>query len=183
LGTLWNPNKIELIHSHSSSHWILTVLQHKDTDVQVSLFNIYAPVLHVEKRLCWNSIQEHLHLSHLENIIIAGDLNLTLKTGGKKRGSPLRDPFREIVDDLILDWDLEDIKPTKGLFTWSNRILGPGHIATRLDRFLVQHSVLLLSLTLDSSILPFSALDHKPILLSLSHDRNLGPIPFRFNPT
>lgn len=33
-----------------------------------------------------------------------------------------------------------------------------------------------------SKILPNSTSDHKPILLDLSMDENLGPIPFRFNP-
>ena len=95
LGTLWNPNKIELIHSHTSSHWILTVLFHKDTDLQVILLNIYAPVLHAEKKVCWNSIQEHFHLLHLENIIIVGDLNLTLNAEEKKGDLPSRTPLEK----------------------------------------------------------------------------------------
>jgi hypothetical protein len=105
------------------------------------------------------------------------------KCPGKKWGTPVRDPFREIVDDLILDWDLEDINPPKGLFTWSTKIIGSGHIAARLNRFLFQHSLLLLGLTLDSSIIPFNASDHKPILLSISQEHNLGPIPFHFSPS
>jgi hypothetical protein len=34
------------------------------------------------------------------------------------------------------DWDLLDIKPSTGKYTWSNKRVGPGHIAARLDRFL-----------------------------------------------
>ena len=55
----------------------------------------------------------------------------------KKGGSLVRDPAREWVEDFILDWELEDIKPTSGKFTWSNKRIAPGHIAARLDRFLV----------------------------------------------
>jgi hypothetical protein len=80
------------------------------------------------------------------------------------------------------DWDLEDIKPTKGKYTWTNKRIGPGHIVARLDRFLVQRSFLLLGFTPTSSILPHSVSDHKPILLEFSCDMNLGPIPFRFSP-
>jgi len=52
LGTLWNPNKLDLIQTYASSHWILTILCHKDSGLQVSLFNIYVLVLQVEKREC-----------------------------------------------------------------------------------------------------------------------------------
>jgi hypothetical protein len=93
-----------------------------------------------------------------------------------------RDPIREWVDELILDWDLTDIKPSKGKFTWTNKRIGPGHIAARLDRFLVQSSFLLLGLRPLSKIIPFGGSDHKPILLEIKKDGNSGPIPFRFSP-
>ena len=38
-----------------------------------------------------------------ENVIIARDLNLTLAANEKKGGSPVRDPAREWVEDIILD--------------------------------------------------------------------------------
>jgi hypothetical protein len=94
----------------------------------------------------------------------------------------VRDPAREWVEDIMSDWELEDAKPTRGKYTWSNKRVGPGHIAARLDRFLVQSSFMLLGLTLSTTILPHSVSDHKPILLEISQDRNLGPIPFRFSP-
>jgi hypothetical protein len=87
------------------------------------------------------------------------------------------------VEDLISAWDLMDIKPLKGLYTWSNKRVGPGHIAARLDRFLVQSSFLTLGLIASSEILPHSTSDHKPITLELKIDQGQGPIPFRFNPS
>jgi hypothetical protein len=85
-------------------------------------------------------------------------------------------------EDIMSDWKLEDIKPAKGKYTWTNKRVGPGHIAARLDRFLSQISFMLMGLTLTSSILPHSVSDHKPITLDISLDNNLGLIPFRFNP-
>ena len=82
----------------------------------------------------------------------------------------------------MLEWDLMDIKPLSGKFTWNNKRTRPGHIAARIDRFLVQDSFLLLGLNLSSKILPFGGSDHKPVLLEMKKDKNLGPIPFRFNP-
>ena len=118
----------------------------------------------------------------LNNIILGGDLNLTLSATEKKGGSRVRDQAREWVEDIMSIWEMEDIKPARGKFTWSNKRVGPGHIAARLDRFLVQSSFLVLGLNIDSAILPHSVSDHKPISLSLTSDYNLGPIPFRFNP-
>eukprot|EP00253_Pinus_taeda_P022216 PITA_22216 len=80
----------------------------------------------------------------MENIIIARDLNLTLLSSEKRGGSIVRDPVREWAEDLLQDWDLLDIKLITGTFTWSNKRIGPGHIAARLDRFFVQSSFLLL---------------------------------------
>lgn len=82
----------------------------------------------------------------------------------------------------MLHWDLEDIKPYVGKYTWTNKRLGSNHIAARLDRFLVQSSFLSCGLTTSSKILPNCTSDHKPISLELSLDGNLGPIPFRFSP-
>ena len=124
-----------------------------------------------EKNICWNLLREEK--SNLQgNILIAGDLNVTLSQEEKRGGSRVRDPIRETIDEIILDWDLMDIKPTSGKYTWNNRRTGPGHIAARLDRFLIQDSFLLLGLNLSSKILPFGVSDHKPILLEMANNKN-----------
>ena len=147
----------------------------------VSIFNIYAPNSIAEKNAYWNLLREEK--SNLQgNIILAGDLNLILSQEEKQGGSLVRDPIREIVDEIILEWDLMDIKPSSGKYTWNNKRIGPGHIAARLDQFLVQDSFLLLGLNLSSKILPFGVSNHKPILLEMVNNKNWGPIPFRFNP-
>jgi len=64
---------------------------------------------------------------------------------------------------------------------WTNRRIYPGHIAARLDRFLVQSSLLLLGLIEKAKILPYSVSDHKPIRLEINKDQVRGPIPFRFS--
>jgi exonuclease III len=182
LGTVWNTNKFELISADSTTHWIHTKLLHKATDRLVSLFNIYVPQILLEKQQCWETLKDYLQHNDLDNIILGGDLNVTLAQGEKKGGSIVRDPAREWVEDLMSDWDLEDVKPTKGRYTWSNKRVGLGHIAARLDRFLVQSSYLLLGLNTTSTILPHSVSDHKPILLEILSDNSQGPIPFRFSP-
>ena len=112
---------------------------------------------------------------------MAEDLNLILSENEKRGGSSSTDPIKDIVEDIIATWDLIDIKPTTGKYTWTNRRFGPGHIAARLDRFLVQDNFLLQGLIISSKILSFGGSDHKPILLEMVQEKNLGPIPFRFN--
>lgn len=182
LGTIWNSKKYDLIMHEARKHWIFTSLLHLETGRQVSLFNLYVPVLLEDKKSCWETLRDFLQQNVPDNIILGGDLNLTLSANEKKGGSIIRDQAREWVEDLMSTWELEDIKPVKGKYTWSNKRVGPGHIATRLDRFLVQSSFLVLGLNPDSTILPHSVSDHKPISLSRTTDNNLGPIPFRFNP-
>ena len=137
----------------------------------------------MEKKSYWQSIHDILSSQNLDNIILARDLNITLNVKEKKGGSIVWDPLREMVEDIMSNWDLEDIKPSRGKFTWLNRRIGPGHIAARLDRFLIHHSFATFGFRSDSKILPFNMSDHKPILLDLTEERNLGPIPFRFSPS
>ena len=135
----------------------------------------------VKIKIWWNIL--HDERSNLQgNVILVGDLNISLSQDEKRGGSLVKDPIRELVDEIILDWDLSDVKPSKGKYTWNNKRLDPGHIAARLYWFLVQNTFLLLTLNLSSKILPFGGSDHKPILLEMVNDNNLGPIPFRFNP-
>ena len=101
----------------------------------------------LKKKIIWNLLREER--SNLQgNVILAGDLNVILNQDEKRGGSLVRDPIREIVDETILEWDLMDVKPSTGKYTWNNKRIGPGHIAARLDRFLVQDTFLLLGLNL-----------------------------------
>jgi len=68
---------------------------------------------------------------------------INLKQGG---GTTVSDPIQEQVDELILYLELADIGPSNGKYTWTNKRIGPRHIAAMLDRFLVQESFLLLGL-------------------------------------
>jgi exonuclease III len=183
LCTLWNASKIDLIRSDLCMYWIFSQLLHRESGKMVSLFNIYVPQRIYEKKNCWKTLLNYMDDNELENIILGGDLNVILAQEEKWGGSIVRDQAREWVEELISAWDLMDIKPTRGHYTWTNKRVGQGHIAARLDRFLVQSSFLSLGLTATSEILPHSTSDHKPISLELRKDQGQGPIPFIFNPS
>ena len=101
LGTLWNPNKYSRIKEIVNTHWLFTKLQHVDSDETLCLFNVYVPVSAGEKKNCWDTIRSLAESEELANIIIAGDLNLTLSSAEKRGGSIVRDPAREQVEDLL----------------------------------------------------------------------------------
>ena len=73
---------------------------------------------------------------------MAGDLNIVLDPKEKWGGNIGKDQFQEMVDSLIHAHDLLDLNPKKGSFTWTNNRLGLAQISARLDRFLVQSSLL-----------------------------------------
>ena len=93
-------------------------MQHLESKEILCLFNVYAPNNAGEKKLCWDSIKNLADLENMENIIIVGDLNLTLLSSEKRGGSIVRDPARELVEEIMQDWELIDIKPTIGKYTW-----------------------------------------------------------------
>ena len=95
--TFWVNSVFDLLEEESYMHWLFTKLLHKISGLQVSLFNLYVPAMFSEKRSCWDSIKTFLTLHNPENVILAGDLNITLAAKEKKGGSPVRDPAREWV--------------------------------------------------------------------------------------
>jgi hypothetical protein len=48
-----------------------------------SLFNVYVSVNVGENQKCWDSLREMVDGEELENILIAGDLNISLSQGEK----------------------------------------------------------------------------------------------------
>ena len=103
LATFWNSTSLYLLEDYSTIHWIFTKLQHQEMGHQVSLFNIYAPVLLSEKKECWESLNSFLSTNLHDKLVLAGDMNVTLALSEKKGGSPVRDPAWEWVEDIMMD--------------------------------------------------------------------------------
>jgi hypothetical protein len=74
--------------------------------------------------------------------IFAGDFNTTLHNCEKRGGSIVREATRENMEDLLTIFDLFEIKLALGHFTWSNKRHRPGHIAVKLDTFLISITIL-----------------------------------------
>ena len=54
------------------------------------------------------------------NVILAGDLHIILNQDEKRGGSVVRDPIKEQVNDIILDWGLSYIIPGVFPFGWND---------------------------------------------------------------
>jgi len=139
------------------------------------------PNTYKDKLAAWTSLSNLRNSVDIPSCIIGGDLNTHLILEGKKGGSKVRDPFSENLIDLMSDWNMQDIKPTKGNYTCNNRRIGLQHIAARLDCFLINNEFLLSPLEISSQILPSAISYHKPITLSFRSPQNFGSLPFRFN--
>ena len=99
------------------------------------------------------------------NIILADDLNITLVLNEKKGGNHGKYHLKDIVEELIQVWDLNDLKPKYGHFTWSNQRAGAASMFARLYQFLVQSSLLDGNLIISSKILPKLSSNRHPIAL------------------
>ena len=86
LASLWCEEKFHLKKFFSTQHWIFTELLHVSSKNSTSLFNIYVPVNYNEKQICWKSISEFLEVNSPVNLVLAGDLNISLSPKEKKGG-------------------------------------------------------------------------------------------------
>ena len=91
--TQWDDHKFGLIESKYYLHWIPTKLLHKDSNIQVTLFNIYVPAMYAEKKDCRNLLRDERSIGSLNKVILTGDLNVTLNQDEKRGGSLVRDPI------------------------------------------------------------------------------------------
>jgi hypothetical protein len=87
------------------------------------------PNRYLDKIECWSSLFAIRDTLDMTSIVVGGDLNTYLYQTEKRGGSRVRDPQSEKLSDLISEWDLQDIRPLKGKFTWNNRRVGLNHIA------------------------------------------------------
>jgi hypothetical protein len=145
-------------------------------------FNIDMPFINKDKTICWNSLLSLQGIMSFAPLIFVGDFNTTLHVFEKRGIFLVRDSSREYMEDLVASYDLMDIKPPHGRFTWSNMRQGPGHIEVKLDLFLINSNIQEDSIVPLSCLIPWAGYDHRPITLELSSPIPLGPIPFHFNP-
>ena len=105
----------------------------------ISVLNCYGP--YRNREIFWDNILSGGLLS-IPNLILGGDLNLTLSAsetwGSKAILDPLASHFRLMFDSVYL---VDVAQPDSGP-TWRNGRVGEAGISKRLDRFLISSSLL-----------------------------------------
>eukprot|EP00253_Pinus_taeda_P017260 PITA_17260 len=180
--TMWNNHHRDCKSSILNQNWLRTHLNSKEENCEFIIYNVYIPNHYREKEQCWKELKENIDNEQNPNIILAGDFNLILHTNEKTGGNFIHDPLRSQLEGIMSDHELVDVIPKNRKYTWNNRRLGPGNIMERLDRVLVNISLLSSFAVGHSKILSTSTSDHFPILLTLESHSQLGPIPFIYNP-
>jgi len=92
----------------------------------INLLNVYGPC--IGRKDFWQRLDD-LGLLAAENLIIAGDLNLTTRNNEFWGDSALADPLSGYFQQLFFKNALIDLKPPEILPTWRNRRYGITHIA------------------------------------------------------
>jgi len=64
LATFWDSAKLDLVEE-GTTHCLFTKLYHKGSGHFVSIFNMYVPVVFVEKKECWDSLNFFLNQHNL----------------------------------------------------------------------------------------------------------------------
>lgn len=116
----WQDPLFNLKEVKTSSDWICVFLECKNTRELFYIINVYASVLFGEKHKLWDSLSSMKEKIVVGNCIVGGDFNTTLYSSKNHGGSTIMDSFRENMEDFISEWDLLDITPRKGRYTWSN---------------------------------------------------------------
>ena len=96
---------------------IKTVLEETKTGITFSIINVYGP-FH-ERREFWGTLFS-LYAVEVTNVILGGDLNLTL-TMVELWGENARNDSRSIFYFIFLGKGLIDVQPLKLDLTWRNK--------------------------------------------------------------
>ena len=81
--------------------------------------------------------------------------------------------MQDMVEELIKDWNLIDLKPKQGRDMWSNNRLGATCISSKLNQFLVHCSLIDGKTIISTKILPKLTSDHHPISLQIENEEEL----------
>jgi hypothetical protein len=173
----WDPTKFDLSPFLCCGGMLLSgtfLFNNK----RIHFLNIYGPC--TDRQTFWNKVEAR-GLLDLENLIIAGDLNLTTSVREIWGDSATQDTLEDYFISLFSSHNLVDYAPVILAPTWRNGRLGSDSISKRLDRFLISDQLITtddrIRTWVDSSFLS----DHAPIYLHLDSSFHKIAHPFKFN--
>jgi exonuclease III len=157
----WDPNIYDLI-PHLTCGGILLTGRCIASQRELTLLNVYGPCS--EQKSFWNLVAESGLLS-FKNLIIAGDLNITISPDEVWGGTSSTGSMAGYFKVLFQSKNLIDIQPDKLVPTWRNGRTGTQAITKRLDRCYISED-LLTSVGIYRSWVEYPFIsDHAPVLL------------------
>ena len=126
-----------LVENHSTM--LKTVLKEKAIGTDFALYNVYGA--YQDKKGFGESFFTSGMLE-TRNIILGGDLNLTLSEKENWGTLARQDGLSSLFARLFESKELVDIRPLKLTPTWRNNRSGEHEISKRLDRFFLQKNSL-----------------------------------------
>eukprot|EP00253_Pinus_taeda_P015506 PITA_15506 len=146
--------------------------------VSLMLLNIYGPCQGREQ--FWNNLLSR-ELIKSRSLILGGDLNFSIGTAEAWGPSAREDPLSDFFSNLIPSHNLIDVNLIKSKPTWRNRRTGEGRVAKRLDRFLINESLMRDIPMIRQWVGEGGNSDHFPILLEFEKPPPKPASPFKFN--
>ena len=138
LSILWNPNLATNSIFVASRNMLSSYFHILGTSVWGVITNVYGPFQLVMKPTFLEEV--HFMKDQVEQAhqLIGGDFNLIHSLEEKKGGIRTLSRLSTSFNMLIEDFNLVDVQTPNGIYTWQNKRSGMRHIASHLDRFLVQ---------------------------------------------
>lgn len=177
LVVLWNPVFVRA-KPYKCCAGILLSASIRGRPQIINILNIYAP--YRDRVPFWDMLFGS-EILDIKSLLIVGDLNLTLNSAKCWGCCRKQDHMADKMRRELLNRNLVDIIPEKMVPTWDNGRTGPAYIAKRLDRFIINASLI------ERWGMPMARTgleptsDHRPIILEwLNINCKLG-YPFKFN--
>jgi len=177
LEVLWDPSWIK-VKTYSCLAGILISAKIRGHKFPINILNMYAP--YRDRMIFWDKILES-EIFDLENLLIAGDLNLTLNMDEIWGSNRKKDTIAERLKNEFLKRNLVDVIPSQMRPTWENGTSDEAYVAKRLDRFLIHASVIHCMGMPFSSIENIIISDHRPIKLGWKERNFRNGYSFKFN--
>ena len=137
----WNQD-FEEMQEEKHSMVLKIVLKEKASGISFAIYNAYGP--YQDRKGFWEAFFKSI-LMETRNVIIEGDLNLTLSKKENWGILSRKDGMSSYFANLFESKELVDIQPLKLTPTWRNNKSGDHTISKRLYKFLLSENFLLRS--------------------------------------
>jgi endonuclease/exonuclease/phosphatase family metal-dependent hydrolase len=166
LAVAWNPDYFDFLPYLCCGGILLTGTS-RITNKRYNLLNIYGPCS--DRQQFWEKIEAR-GLLDLQNLIIAGDLNLTTALGEVWGASATPDTLALYFNTLFSAHHLVDFAPASLSPTWRNGREGTTSISKRLDHFILSEHLISSEDRIRTWVSYPYLSDHAPIALHLEYN-------------